>query len=127
MRLSRSLAALAVATILAVPATAAAADSIGQKGKVEAVEVFAPASDTHNKYHGRIFVNSGNSKQEYRWGGTSCGNKVIDDTMLDLLYRAMRNNSMRIVPAYKSGQGSTRCLVGFKLEQAGKKGKPKPS
>ncbi len=126
MRVRRSLPALLTAALLALPVTALAADSTGTRGAVDSVEVFSPSASTFLKYHGRIFVLSGSKKQEYRWGGTSCGNKTIDTQMVDLLYRAMSSSKIEITPSYKSGQGKTRCLVGFKLKKS-KRTPPRPT
>ncbi|EDM81747.1 hypothetical protein PPSIR1_04753 [Plesiocystis pacifica SIR-1] len=126
--LTTALPALALfLSTLVLPTSASAADSVGSKGTIEFLETFSPSSDTYSKYHGRIYVKSGSKQVEYRWGGTACGTKTITEQQVELLYRGMRANKVRITPSYKSGQGGKRCLVGFKLEEEKKKGKNPPT
>ncbi|HLT38481.1 MAG TPA: hypothetical protein VK034_19475 [Enhygromyxa sp.] len=117
---SRRIAALflpALALALSIPAVAYAADQTGSEGRAKIIEVNAPSSDSYLQFHGRLYVTSGKTTTEYRWGGTSCGSRTMTPEMVDLLVDIVRSNGdVRIVPNYQNGQGSTKCLVGFKIK-----------
>lgn len=117
---SRSLAALASLTLLAVavPATAYAADQTGSVGAVEKVELNTPSADAYLQYHGRVFIKSGKTAAvEYRWGGTSCGSKTLSAEHVDLLVQASRSSSsVHVSPRFQTGAGSSKCLVGFTIQ-----------
>jgi hypothetical protein len=113
-RIAFSLPALALA--LAIPLTAYAADETGPEGRAKTVEVNAPSSDSYVQFHGRVFVTTGKTTNEYRWGGTSCGSRTMSAEMVQLLVDAVRADDVRVVPTFQDGQGSTKCLVGFSLK-----------
>lgn len=119
-RIAFSLPALALA--LAIPLTAQAANEKGPEGEATSIEVNAPSSDSYLQFHGRLFVTSGKKVNEYRWGGTSCGSRTMSPEMVELLVGAVRDQSVLITPTFQDGQGSTKCLVGFRL-RADSKGK----
>lgn len=105
-----------VAAVAAVPATAYAADQMGAAGYVDAVEINNQSADAYLQFHGRVFVAvNKQTTEEYRWGGTSCGSKIVTDQQLSALTHAAANG-MKILPRWQNGQGSTKCLVGFQLE-----------
>jgi hypothetical protein len=115
MRTRRPLAAVASLFLLAVavPATAFA-DESGTAGSVSSVEVNTPSADTYLEYHGRVVVLTGKTtKTEYRWGGTSCGSRVVPADMVQVLVEASRNTTVVSTPTFQVGQGSAKCLVGF--------------
>lgn len=116
-RFAFSLPALALA--LAIPLTAYAADEKGAEGRAKSIEVNSPSSDSYVQFHGRLFVTSGKSTTEYRWGGTSCGSRTMSPEMVQLLVGAVKAEDVRIVPTFQDGQGSTKCLVGFALKDTG--------
>jgi hypothetical protein len=119
MRHRPSLAALASFFLLAVatPASALAADQTGSAGSAEKLEINSPSADAYLQFHGRLFVQTGKSMTEYRWGGTSCGSKTLPSDLVNLLVQAVRDNSsVHVVPRYQSGQNSTKCLVGFTVQ-----------
>jgi hypothetical protein len=116
MSFNRSLVALATLATLSLPATVFAADSTGQKGSIESVEINHTSADTYLQYHGRIVVKSGKTSTEYRWGGTSCSNKTLPSELVELLWEAFRARKFtNVTPRYQSGQGNNKCLVGFTL------------
>jgi hypothetical protein len=115
----------ALALALAIPITAYAADEGGPEGRAKTIEVNAPSSDAYLQFHGRLFVSSGKTTNEYRWGGTSCGSRTMSPEMVELLVDAVRAEDVRIVPRFQDGQGSTKCLVGFSLKRNEGKGKDK--
>ena len=105
-----------VAALVAAPATAHAADESGAEGYVSAVQINNTSADAYLQYHGRLFVRV--SKQvvdEYRWGGTSCGSKIVNEAQLSALNLALANG-MKVAPSWRPGQGQTKCLVGFVLQ-----------
>jgi hypothetical protein len=110
---------LAVASFLmlavAVPSVALAEDSSGSAGAVTKVEVNTPSADAYLQYFGRVFILSGKVTTEYRWGGTSCGTRVLDSDTVDLLARAAGDTSVVIAPKFQAGQGDVKCIVGFSV------------
>jgi hypothetical protein len=93
-----------------------AADNVGAVGTLAGLQVNAVTADTFLGYHGRIFVkDSGGDVVEYRWGGTSCGSRVLTEAEVAALQRALNNKQMRIQPLHQDGQGQALCLVGFML------------
>lgn len=121
MPTSRSLAAFASLFLVAaaVPATAFA-DETGNKGSVEKVELNTPSSDTYLQYHGRVTLEwgkNGHKKDEYRWGGTSCGSRTLSDNLIQVLIDASRRGNLQVTPRYQTGQGDVKCLVGFSIEE----------
>jgi hypothetical protein len=117
MSFHRSIVALATLVTLTLPATALAADSTGQKGSVETIEINHSTADTYLQYHGRIVVKAGKTTTEYRWGGTSCSNKTLPTELVALLWDAFRGRkSTNVTPRFQSGQGSNKCLVGISFD-----------
>jgi hypothetical protein len=116
MSFKRTLVALATLATLSLPVQASAADSTGQKGSIESVEINHSTADTFLQYHGRIVVKNGKTTTEYRWGGTSCSNKTLPEELVALLYEAFRSRkTTHVTPRFQSGQGNNKCLVGFTL------------
>ena len=108
---------IAVLASLAISSVALADDAQGLGGTVTQLEVNTTSADTYLQYHGRIVVVGGKNlinKDEYRWGGTSCGSRVLPESMVELLQRALESGTP-ILPRYQMGQGDLKCLVGFKL------------
>jgi hypothetical protein len=101
----------ALALFLAIPGLALA-DSVGSAGAIKSLELNTVHADAYLLNHGRIQVVSGKATDEYRWGGSSCGTRTLDDAQVATLQRAMASG-MQIQPRYQIGQGSTLCLVGF--------------
>jgi hypothetical protein len=105
---------------LAVSSLALAEDTVGGGGSMTELEVNTPSADIYLAYHGRIVVTAvsgkNNTSTEYRWGGASCGSRVLSDAMDALLQRA-HETSTPIIPRYQLGQGAAKCIVGFKLLQ----------
>jgi hypothetical protein len=119
MRTRRPLAAFASLFLVAVavPATAFA-DESGTAGSVSLVDVNTPSADTYLEYHGRVVVLSGKTtKTEYRWGGTSCGTRVVPADMVEVLVEASRNDTVVVTPSFQVGQGDAKCLVGFTVNK----------
>jgi len=106
--------ALAVAASTLAPA-AALAETVATSGYVSELEVNESTADAYLQYHGRVVISTsgkGATSTEYRWGGTSCGTKVLADDKVMLLQRAMEGG-MQVTPRYQDGQGGAKCLVGF--------------
>jgi hypothetical protein len=99
-----------------VIATATRADDVGLVGSIAGLDRNTPSADLYLQYHGRLFVlNSGGTLDEYRWGGTSCGSRVLSDAEFAALQAAHNNKKMTIQPRSQDGQGDANCLVGFML------------
>lgn len=121
MRTRRPLAAFASLFLIpllgmAVPSTALAADETGTAGSVSVVEINTPSADAYLQYHGRLTLQNGKAKfTEYRWGGTSCGTRILSTEMVEVLVEASRNNAIVVTPRFQVGQGDAKCLVGFSV------------
>ena len=101
---------------LAAPSEALAADQTGSTGAVLRVELNTPSADTYLQYHGKVVIRSGKTNTEYRWGGTSCGSRVLADDHIDLLVQAARDNDkVTLTPRFQTGQAGAKCIVGFSL------------
>ena len=99
-----------------IAAGAARADDTKPAGSLAGLDVNTGSADTYLQYHGRLFVkNADGNLDEYRWGGVSCGSRVLTEDQLALLQRALNNKKMTIEPRTQDGQGISKCLVGFKL------------
>ena len=99
-----------------IGAGAARADDIKPAGSLAGLDVNTGLADTYLQYHGRLFVkNADGNLDEYRWGGTSCGTRVLTEDQLALLQRALNTKKTTIEPRTQDGQGDAKCLVGFKL------------
>jgi hypothetical protein len=107
---------LAVCGALMVGATAARADDIKPVGALAALQIHSTSADDYLQFHGRIFVkNSDGSLAEYRWGGTSCGLRLLTADQVAALQRGLDNKRILIEPRSQTGQGDLLCLVGFNL------------
>jgi hypothetical protein len=103
-----------VAALLALPSTVLAdvLDEVGDAGRIQALHINHVYADTYLQFHGRVFI--GKNADEYRWGGTSCGTKVLPDNMVSLLEGAL-DSGLTVEPLWKPGSGSAKCLVGFNI------------
>jgi hypothetical protein len=80
--------------------------------------VNTPSADTYLQYHGRVIVLTGKTtKTEYRWGGTSCGTRVLPTDMVEVLVEAARNDTIVVTPRFQIGQGDSKCLIGFTVNK----------
>jgi len=94
------------------------ADDIGTVGRVASLQINTTSADIYLQFHGRLFVKNANGAlDEYRWGGTSCGTRLLTEDQVAALQRAYDNKRMQIEPISQPGQGNTLCLVGFTLVQ----------
>jgi hypothetical protein len=113
-----ALAPLFALSIAAAPSTAFAADEVGKPGIASKVEILTPSADGYLQFHGRLIISVTSSlTEEYRWGGTSCGSKTLSAENVHELGAAVREG-LQVSPRYQSGQGSTRCLVGFAIQKS---------
>jgi hypothetical protein len=102
--------------VLLVAATAPAQDVIGPLGTPAGLQVNTASADTYLTFHGRLYVqNADKTLAEYRWGGASCGSRVLNDAQVASLQAAVDNKKMRIEPIYQLGQADIQCVVGFSL------------
>ena len=115
---TRTLALLGL--LVALPSTALAADDVGAVGYVTELQVNQTSAETYLQFHGRAFLGGG-AKQaavEYRWGGTSCGTRVLSEHQVSLLMRAFESG-LRVL--HDVGDVGLRLaeLVYDALEQSG--------
>jgi hypothetical protein len=107
---------LTLVSVLTVGAAVANADDVGLGGSIASLELNTGSADNFLINHGRMFVkNSNGALDEYRWGGQSCGTRVLSDAQFAALQAAQNNKKMTITPLSQMGQGNTKCLVGFTL------------
>jgi hypothetical protein len=108
--------ALALALILSAGPATAGGDLTGTRGSIAALELYTLQSDAYLAHHGKLFVvDADKVLTEYRWGGISCGSRVLTDAQFEALHRAVDNKKMMIEPTYQLGQGDAKCVVGFSL------------
>ena len=105
-----------LALAAALMCQAAWADETGPAGTVLSVEIRTVSSDAYVQAHGSLMVKQSidDMVAEYRWGGTSCGSKILTESQLAFLMDLSSAPYMLIEPIYKAGQGPAICLVGFK-------------
>lgn len=109
-----ALRALLATALLACSTSPAIADEIGEVGTPVGLSVNTLSADTYLQYHGRFFLKAADGTLvEYRWGGTSCGTRVLTDAQVAALQAALGNNKMRIQVLHQIGQGDAKCVVGF--------------
>ena len=97
---------------------AAHADDTNVVGALVGLEVNTTSADTYLQYHGRTFVkNDGGTVDEYRWGGISCGSRVLTEDQVAMLQRALSAKKMTIETHTQAGQGNVKCVVGFSLAE----------
>jgi hypothetical protein len=95
---------------------AARADDVGAIGTVAGLQVNDDSADTYLQFHGRAWVkNAEGTLDEYRWGGTSCGTRILDGDQVAALHRALDAKNMQVQLLYQSGQGDAKCIVAFTL------------
>lgn len=108
-----------VAALLAVlvPSTSFA-DSLGNIGAIDAVTVYESSSDDYAMQHGMLVVREkSGTLRTYRWGGSFCPGRTLTTSSVALLFEALRSNgTVEVVPSFKLGNGSERCLTGFKFD-----------
>ena len=108
---------VAALSAVLVPSTTFA-DSLGALGAVDSVTVYESSSDDYAMQNGVLTVREKTgTKRNYKWGGSFCPNRTLSASSIALLIDALRSNTaVEIVPSYKIGNGSERCLTGFKLD-----------
>lgn len=111
-----TLRALAFVSIFTAAAAPAFADDSNPVGILVALQENTQSADAYLQYHGRMFVKVGkDTLSEYRWGGTSCGSRTLEENEVAMLQRALERKNMTIKPLSQSGQAQSQCLVGFTL------------
>ena len=106
--------ALLATPLLVCSTNPARADEVGGVDTPLGMQVNTTSADTYLQYHGRLFVKAADGTlEEYRWGGTSCGSRVLTDAQVAALQAALDNNKMRIQLLHQIGQGNAKCVVGF--------------
>ena len=114
---------LALALLLAAgtsltPRTAAAADEVGTRGRVVAVEINTAGSSEHASRHGSVSLRQANGKTvDYLWGGSTCpGQKLEPSQIQALVFAHLERGKTWLTPKYTASEGGDRrCLIGFTL------------
>jgi hypothetical protein len=121
--MNRSLLTLAILAVVAfsMPATRAFADLIGVAGPIVGIELNDDTSDEWANYQGKVFIDEGDTVQEYRWQGTACSGKAMSVTQQEILAGGV-GKKVVVIPYYQLGVGGVRCIVSFNV--AGKKAVP---
>ncbi|QYJ80051.1 hypothetical protein [Shewanella acanthi] len=84
------------------------------------LEVNTKSADTYLQYHGKALTKVGTGVyEEYRWGGTSCGLRVLAAEEVLMLQGALDNPNVKVAMRYQDGQGQSKCIVGFSLVRKG--------
>ena len=101
-----------------IVSNAARADDTNLVGALVGLEVSTTSADNYLQYHGRMFVkNDGGTVDEYRWGGVSCGSRLLTEDQVAMLQRALSAKKMTIGTITQDGQGDAKCVVGFSLAE----------
>lgn len=105
----------ALAGALSLFAVTASADTLGAGGAIKEVSMNSTSSDDYPLYHGYIVVKSKVDTVRYNWGGSYCPGLSLhleeDRAILGALIDYARSQ-VRVLPAFKVGQGGNLCLVG---------------
>ena len=111
---------LSAALISGLLATSVKADEDTEAFPLVFLEINTLSADTYLQYHGKALTKISNGVyEEYRWGGTSCGSRVLNEQQLNALQGALDNSNVQVAFRYQPGQGSAKCVVGFSLERKG--------
>ena len=112
--MARTIFAIALSAVIALTVATAHGDDIGEVGTPVALQVNTLSADTYLQFHGRVFLkNADGGLDELRWGGLSCGSRVLTEGQIESLQRAVDTKNMRVIPLTQDGQGQAVCVVGF--------------
>lgn len=101
-----------------LPVQSALADEDGSKGHVVALTINTQGSDKYASFHGSLAVKtSGDRRDVYFWGGSTCPAQKLDAAEVALLASALHDRRTLLRPVYRTGEGArgARCLVAFEL------------
>ena len=111
---------LSASVITGLLATSVQADEETEASPLVFLEINTSSADTFLQYHGKALTKiSSGVYEEYRWGGASCGSRVLNDQQLTALQGALDNSNVKVAFRYQDGQGLSKCVVGFSLERKG--------
>lgn len=111
---------LSAAVISGLLATSVQADEDTEEFPLVFLEINTTSADTYLQYHGKALTKiSSGVYEEYRWGGTSCGSRVLTEQHLTALQGALDNPNVKVAFRYQDGQGLSKCVVGFSLVRKG--------
>jgi len=105
--------------ITGISFSALAEDAKGYFGQVLLVEANGQSSDTYLNRHGMIMVDAQGVVEEYRWGGLSCGTKILTAEDVTRLTNAIDSKSVLVQVYSKPGQGQVNCIVGYRMAAKG--------
>lgn len=83
---------------------------------ISQLTVLAKSHPKHKFFHGALWLEYDKARNNYRWGGSQCG-EGLSDIQISMLFAAFRGKqSLSIEYEIKRGeQRSYRCLTGFTL------------
>ncbi len=112
----RTLGILLAGLLLACSSSAALADDVSAVVTPVGLQITTQSADTNLQFYGRLFVKAADGTLgEYRWGGVSCGTRVLTEPQVAALQAALNNNKMRLQLLTQIGQGNAVCVVGFTM------------
>ena len=91
-------------------------DKIGDTGKVSSLIIHSPGSSDFSAFRGEIAVGTHRQGTIYRWGGSACPGKDLEDVQELVLTMAFENGWL-LTPKGKPGAGSNKCLTGLMLRK----------
>jgi hypothetical protein len=103
---------LALLLVFGSIAGPSAADVQAATGRLVALLVVDPTSDSYPLYHGAISVgDSIGGFTTYHWGGSFCPGKDLLEPSVAALHRALDDPRVVVQPFTKNGQGGALCVV----------------
>lgn len=93
------------------------AEETGEPGFIESLELVSISAENYPLYHGELILQTEFGEVAYRWGGSSCPGKDLNNEesrhLLEALIQYSQSAHMHITPTYKNGQGQNICLVSY--------------
>lgn len=117
MKLLSSLGALALIGALAVAATPRLAGAATTAtSTISQMTVLAKDHPNYKRFHGAIWLEYDKARNNYRWGGSQCG-EGLSDIQVSMLFAAFRSKHSLSVEyeVRRTKRRSVRCLTGFTL------------
>jgi hypothetical protein len=107
---------LTLLLVFAAVARPSAADVQAATGRLVALLVVEPTSDSYPLYHGAISVgDSIGGVASYHWGGSFCPGKDLPESSVAALHRALDDPRVVVQPFTKNGQGGALCIVAVRF------------
>lgn len=115
MKPTRLLGALALVCAAALGAGDAGAETTATS-TISQMTVLAKDHPNFKRFHGAIWLEYDKAKNNYRWGGSQCGDG-LSDIQVSMLFAAFRaKQSLSVEYSVRNSRGHRyRCLTGFTL------------